>query len=87
MKSDFFTYQAQTSPHPLALEISHANGSYVCDTNNKPYLDFIAGVSANTLGHKHPAISKAIKNQIDAYSHVMVYGEFIQKPQLELCKR
>tara|TARA_R110001592_G_C13176885_1_gene750409 strand:- start:1846 stop:3024 length:1179 start_codon:yes stop_codon:yes gene_type:complete len=86
MKSDFFTYQAQTSPHPLALEISHANGSYVCDTNNKPYLDFIAGVSANTLGHQHPAISKAIKNQIDAYSHVMVYGEFIQKPQLELCK-
>lgn len=86
MKSDFFTYQAQTSPHPLALEISHANGSYVCDTNNKPYLDFIAGVSANTLGHQHPAISEAIKNQIDAYSHVMVYGEFIQKPQLELCK-
>ncbi|WKD86576.1 Acetylornithine aminotransferase [Polaribacter huanghezhanensis] len=86
MKSDFFTYQAQTSPHPLALEISHANGSYVYDTNNKPYLDFIAGVSANTLGHHHPTISEAIKNQVDAYSHVMVYGEFIQKPQLELCK-
>lgn len=86
MKSDFFTYQAQTSPHPLSLEISHAKGSYVYDTNNKPYLDFIAGVSANTLGHNHPKISDAIKNQVDSYTHVMVYGEFIQKPQLELCK-
>ncbi len=86
MISDFFTYQAQTSPHPLALEISHASGSYVYDIHNKPYLDFIAGVSANTLGHNHPAISKAIKKQVDSYTHVMVYGEFIQKPQLELCK-
>ncbi len=86
MTSDFFKYQAQTSPHPLALEISHASGSYVYDIHNKPYLDFIAGVSANTLGHNHPVISKAIKKQVDAYTHVMVYGEFIQKPQLELCK-
>ncbi|MFN0729458.1 aspartate aminotransferase family protein [Polaribacter gochangensis] len=86
MKSDFLTYQAQTSPHPLALEISHAKGSYVYDTNNKSYLDFIAGVSANTLGHNHPIISEAIKNQVDAYTHVMVYGEFVQKPQVELCK-
>ena len=86
MKSDFFTYQAQTSPHPLSLEISHAKGSYVYDTNNKAYLDFIAGVSANTLGHNHPKVSEAIKNQVDHYTHVMVYGEFIQKPQVELCK-
>ncbi len=86
MKSDFFKYQAQTSPHPLSLEISHAEGSFVYDTSNKKYLDFIAGVSANTLGHKHPKISEAIKNQVDSYTHVMVYGEFIQKPQVELCK-
>ncbi|NVK53130.1 MAG: aspartate aminotransferase family protein [Flavobacteriaceae bacterium] len=86
MKSDFFTYQAQTSPHPLALEISHAKGSYVYDTANKPYLDFIAGVSANTLGHTHPKVTEAIKKQVDTYTHVMVYGEFIQHPQLELCK-
>jgi len=50
LKEDFFKYQAQTSPYPLAMEISHANGSYVYDTNGKEYLDFIAGVSANTLG-------------------------------------
>ncbi|MBU3012539.1 aspartate aminotransferase family protein [Polaribacter vadi] len=86
MKEDFFKYQAQTSPHPLAIEISHANGSYIYDTTNKKYLDFVAGVSANSLGHNHPKVSEAIKNQVDTYTHVMVYGEFIQKPQVGLCK-
>jgi acetylornithine/N-succinyldiaminopimelate aminotransferase len=86
LKKHFFKHQAQTSPHPLALEISHANGSYVYDSNKTAYLDFIAGVSANTLGHNHPKISQAIKNQVDIYTHVMVYGEFIQQPQVALCK-
>jgi len=86
VKSDFYKYQAQTSPHPLALEIKKASGCYVYDINNKKYLDFIAGVSANTLGHNHPKIIKAIKKQVDTYLHVMVYGEFIQKPQVELSK-
>lgn len=86
MKSDFFKYQAQTSPHPLALEIASAKGSYVYDVSGKKYLDFIAGVSANTLGHQHPAVSKAIKDQVDSYTHVMVYGEFVQKPQVDLAK-
>lgn len=86
MKSDFFKYQAQTSPHPFALEISHAKGCYIYDTSGKKYLDFVAGVSANSLGHNHPKVSEAIKNQIDSHTHVMVYGEFIQKPQVELCK-
>ena len=86
MKSDFFTYQAQTSPHPLAIAISHAKGSYIYNTDGKPYLDFVAGVSANSLGHNHPKVNKAIKNQVDQYTHVMVYGEFIQQPQVALCK-
>ncbi len=86
MKKDFLKYQAQTSPHPLAIEIKKAKGSYIYDTNNKRYLDFIAGVSANTLGHQHPKVIKAIKDQVDSYLHVMVYGEFIQKPQVELAK-
>ena len=86
MKEDFFKYQAQTSPHPLAIEISKAKGCYIYDTNGKSYLDFIAGVSASTLGHHHPVISQAIKNQVDNYTHVMVYGEFIQKPQVDLAK-
>ncbi len=85
MKSDFFKYQGQTTPHPLAIEISHANGSYIYDTNGKRMLDFVAGVSANSLGHNHPKVNDGIKNQLNSYTHVMVYGEFIQKPQLELC--
>jgi acetylornithine/N-succinyldiaminopimelate aminotransferase len=86
MKDDFFKYQAQTSPHPLAIEISHAKGIYIYNTSGKAYLDFVAGVSANSLGHNHPKVTEAIKNQLDSYAHVMVYGEFIQKPQVDLCK-
>ncbi|NQX85880.1 MAG: aspartate aminotransferase family protein [Flavobacteriaceae bacterium] len=86
MKSDFFKYQAQTTPHPLAQEISYAKGSYIYDRDNKAYLDFVAGVSACSLGHRHPKIIAAIKSQLDKYLHVMVYGEYIQKPAVELSK-
>lgn len=86
MKNDFFQYQAQTTPHPLSMEISRANGSYIYDSNNKKFLDFVAGVSACPLGHQHPKVIHAIKNQLDKYSHVMVYGEYIQKPAVELTK-
>ena len=86
MKSDFLKYQAQTTTHPLAITISHADGSYIYDTNQKAYLDFVAGVSATPLGHNHPKVIKAIKAQLDTYLHVMVYGEYIQKPAVELCK-
>ena len=83
-KDDFLRFQAQTTPHPLAMEISHAEGSYIYDQNQKPYLDFVAGVSACSLGHRHPKVVDAIKKQLDSYMHVMVYGEYIQKPALEL---
>jgi acetylornithine/succinyldiaminopimelate/putrescine aminotransferase len=86
LKQDFFKYQAQTTPHPLAIEISHAEGSYIYSTNGKKYLDFAAGVSACSLGHRHPRVIEAIKNQLDKYLHVMVYGEYIQKPAVELTK-
>jgi len=86
LSEDFLKYQAQTTPHPLAMEISHAEGCYIYDTNNKPYLDFVAGVSACSLGHKHPKVVKAIKQQLDKYLHVMVYGEYIQEPAVELTK-
>ena len=68
------------------MEVSHAIGSYIYDTNNKKYLDFVAGVSACTLGHQHPRVNNAIKNQLDKYSHVMVYGEYSQNPAVEYCK-
>ncbi len=86
MNQDFIKYQAQTSPYPLGMEVSHAIGSYIYDTNNKKYLDFVAGVSACTLGHQHPRVNQAIKDQLDKYSHVMVYGEYSQSPAVEYCK-
>ncbi|NDI99846.1 aspartate aminotransferase family protein [Flavobacterium sp. LaA7.5] len=86
MINDFYKYQAQTSPHPLGMEVSHAEGSYIYDTNNKAYLDFVAGVSAASLGHKHPRVNQAIKDQLDKYSHVMVYGEYAQHPATEFCR-
>jgi len=86
MLDDFLSYQAKTTPHPLGLEIKRAKGSYIIDQNGKKYLDFIAGVSACSLGHRHPAIVRAMKKQMNRYMHVMVYGEYVQSPAVELCK-
>ncbi|MBT8297749.1 MAG: aminotransferase class III-fold pyridoxal phosphate-dependent enzyme, partial [Maribacter sp.] len=79
MKEDFLKYQAQTTPNPLALKVSHAKGSYIYNVDGNANLDFVAGVSACSLGHCHPKVTEAVKNQLDKYMHVMVYGEFIQE--------
>ncbi len=68
------------------MEISHAEGCYIYDEQGRRYLDFVAGVSACTLGHNNPKIKRAISEQLDKYLHVMVYGEYIQKPAVELTK-
>ncbi|HEX9827118.1 MAG TPA: aspartate aminotransferase family protein [Flavobacteriaceae bacterium] len=86
MIDDFYRYQAQTTTHPLAMEVIYAEGSYIYDKNHKAYLDFVAGVSACSLGHRHPKVIEAIKTQLDTYLHVMVYGEYVQKPAVELSK-
>jgi len=83
---DFLRYQAQTTPHPLGIDVSHAEGSYIYDSTGKAYLDLVAGVSALPLGHSHPKIVKAIKEQAERYLHVMVYGEFRQSPAVQLCE-
>ena len=86
MKDKFFKYQAQTTNNPISLEVLRAEGSYIYDTNNKKYLDFVAGVSASNLGHKNKKIKKAVLDQIEKYWHVMVYGEFVQEPTVKLCE-
>ncbi|SDR95833.1 aspartate aminotransferase family protein [Gramella sp. MAR_2010_147] len=86
MKEDFIKYQAQTTPHPLALEVSHAKGAYIITTDGKRHLDFVAGVSACSLGHSHSKVVSAIKTQAEKYLHVMVYGEYAQKPAIDLAK-
>lgn len=86
MKSDFLKYQAQTTPHPLGMEVAHAQGSYIYDTSGKAHLDFVAGVSACSLGHCHPKVVEAVQRQLEKYMHVMVYGEYAQKPAVEYSK-
>ena len=79
-------YQAQTFPSPSLLHVKSANGSYIIDYDNKEYLDFVAGVSACSIGHCNKHVTTAVQNQINKYSHVMVYGEYIQDPQYKLAK-
>lgn len=86
MKKDFLKYQAQTTPHPLVMEVAHAEGSYIYDTKGNKFLDFVAGVSACSLGHQHPKVKQAISEQLDQYLHVMVYGEFAQEKPVALAK-
>ena len=85
-KDIFKKHQSQTFPFPSCLEIESAKGSYIYDVNGKAYLDFVAGVSANTLGHSNRIITNAVKQQLDKYTHVMVYGEYVQSPQYKLAK-
>ncbi len=86
MKQEFFKFQAQTTPYAAGFEVEKAEGSYIYGKDGKAYLDFVAGVSANTLGHSHPKVVNAIKEQADKYLHVMVYGEYAQEKPVELCK-
>lgn len=86
LQKDFFTYQAQTTQFAAGFEVEKAEGSYIYGMDGKKYLDFVAGVSANTLGHSHPKIVSAIKEQADKYLHVMVYGEYAQDKPVALCK-
>ena len=85
MIDNFKKFQAQTTNHPLGIEVIKAEGSYIYDRKKK-YLDLIAGVSVQNLGHCNSELNKSIINQLKKYSHVMVYGEFVQKPSLQLCK-
>lgn len=86
MINDFLKYQAQTTPFPIGLEITKAKGSYIYDSRGRKYLDFVAGVSACSVGHRHPAVIRAMKRQMNKHLHVMVYGEFAQKNAVEYAK-
>ena len=86
MKQEFFKYQAQTTPFAAGFEVEKAEGSYIYGKDGNAYLDFVAGVSANTLGHSHPKVVNAIKEQAARYLHVMVYGEYAQEKPVALCQ-
>ncbi|MCK5067207.1 MAG: aspartate aminotransferase family protein, partial [Bacteroidales bacterium] len=67
----------------LQFELERAEGIFFYDTSGKSYIDLVSGVSVSALGHGHPAVVKAVKDQTDRYMHTMVYGEFVQSPQVE----
>ncbi|WP_266366035.1 aspartate aminotransferase family protein [Tellurirhabdus rosea] len=80
----FFQHVAQTSDFPLALEIERAEGIYLYGTEGQRYIDLISGIGVSNVGHRHPAVLEAIYGQLDKYMHLMVYGEFVQTPQVQL---
>ena len=82
----FLNHVAQTSETPLFLEIEKAEGVYLYDKSGKKYLDLISGISVSNVGHRHPKVIKAIHEQLEKYLHLMVYGEYIQSPQVKLAK-
>jgi acetylornithine/N-succinyldiaminopimelate aminotransferase len=85
-RDNFYRHIAQTSDSPAGLEIDWAEGCYLYTTDGKKYVDLISGIAVSSLGHRHPSVIKAIKDQVDRHLHVMVYGEFIQKPQSEFAE-
>ncbi|ACY40620.1 bifunctional acetylornithine transaminase/N-succinyldiaminopimelate aminotransferase [Blattabacterium sp. (Blattella germanica) str. Bge] len=87
LERDFFQYQTQINPFIMKIIVDYADGNYIYGNNGKKYLDFVAGVSVNVLGHGNQIIKDAIKKQVDKYLHTMVYGEFIQNPCVMLCKK
>ncbi len=82
----FLKHVGQTTRKPLLLHIDRAENIYLYDTDGKRYIDLCAGVSVSNLGHKHPRVVEAVKKQIDRYMHLMVYGEFIESPQVRYAK-
>lgn len=82
----FLDHLAQTTHFPLMLEIERAEGIYMYGKDGQKYIDLISGIGVSNLGHRHPEVVNAIKEQLDKYMHLMVYGEFIQSPQIKLAQ-
>jgi acetylornithine/succinyldiaminopimelate/putrescine aminotransferase len=83
----FLHHVAQTSPSPLGLEIVKAEGEFLFDEEGKKYTDLISGISVSNIGHRHPEVIKAIHEQLEKYMHLIVYGEYIQAPQVKLAEK
>lgn len=82
----FLQHIGQTTDHPMAIEIEKAEGIYLYDTSGKDYIDLVSGVSVSNLGHRHPEVVQAVRDQLDKHMHLLVYGEFVQYPQVKFAK-
>ena len=82
----FQRFLAQTTDFPLTVEIERAEGIYMYGPEGKKYIDLISGIGVSNVGHRHPRVLQAIQEQLDKYMHLMVYGEFVQSPQVKLAE-
>ncbi len=87
LRDDFLRYVSQTSPAPMGVEVAHSHGCVVVDTSGREYLDLLSGIGVTGIGHTHPAVVQAVQAQAEQYLHAMVYGEYIQQPQVDLARR
>ena len=87
LRDDFLRFVCQTSPEPMGIEVAHAHGCVVVDTHGREYLDLLSGIGVAGIGHAHPAVIQAVQDQASQYLHTMVYGEYIQEPQVQLARR
>ncbi|OAV44169.1 aspartate aminotransferase family protein [Lewinella sp. 4G2] len=85
-RANFLSHVAQTSPAPMGLEIASGHGCYLVDTDGKEYLDLIAGIGVSVLGHNHPTVVEAVREQAGKYMHTLVYGEFVLAPQAQYAR-
>lgn len=85
-KEDFLKHLGQTNPFPYLIDVESAEGIFIYDKSGKRYTDMISGVSVTNIGNRHPQVIKRIREQLDKYLHVMVYGEFIQDASLEMAR-
>ncbi|MCH8961767.1 MAG: aminotransferase class III-fold pyridoxal phosphate-dependent enzyme, partial [Bacteroidetes bacterium] len=83
LDAQFARHVAWTSEEPLGLMVERAEGPFLYLADGRRIIDFISGIAVSSLGHRHPRVVEAVKAQVDRYLHVMVYGEFIQQPQVE----
>ncbi len=86
-KQLFLRHLGQTSPAPMMIEIVRAHGVFMYGPGDEKYYDLISGVSVSNTGHSHPEVIRAVKDQVDSYMHLMVYGEIIQSPQVKYAEK
>ncbi len=87
LRTLFLQHLAPTSEFPLMLEIERTEGVYLFGTNGEKWIDFISGIGVSSLGHRHPAVQKAVEEQLNRYWHTMVYGEYVLSPQVKLATK
>ena len=86
LRKQFLRHVAQTSPGPQLIEVARAEGVFFYTPEGKPYYDLVSGVSVNNVGHGNRAVVEAVQRQAADYMHIMVYGEMVERPQVEFAR-